>query len=395
MDDIIAISQHISPTTGRPFVSLTVLQKAHWDQSLLRCQITAKPNTVASPTSPPSSPPPSRDKELGLSVTTAEILARLPVSNSSPDGKDTLYYPVAHDSSVRIGDSRGIEGASMDQLFESPQPLSSSSSDSKTPIRATTSEADFFGLKSERQSASGCIASDATGKARWSPYPPCRFAVEFWDIDELKEKSRLHSQTIWYAGNLYNIYVQVIRKKGVQLGVYLHRQSSIDPIPASSAPFSINRAERTHNRVPSLPPLPASQSAPSMHYSPSIHPPSRSTTPNSTPSTSSGVVTSYVSSHSTIPATAPPIAPVQPYRDPRSAVAAYFSISCADSTGSCITRFTSVPDVFSISQSWGWKSSSLRTEEYLEVAPDGQPVKPISPVCRENSLRVTVVLGIV
>jgi hypothetical protein len=283
----------------------------------------------------------------------------------------------------------------MDQLFESPAPLSSSSSESKAPIRATTSEANFFGLKSERQSASGCIASDAMGKARWSPYPPCRFAVEFWDIDALKEKSRLHSQTIWYAGNLFNVYVQVVRKKGVQLGVYLHRQSSIDPIPAPSAPFSITRADRTHNRVPSLP-FPASQSSPSMHYSPSIHPPpSRSTTPNSTPSTSSGAVTSYVSSHSTIPATAPPVAPVQPYRDPRSAVAAYFTISCADSTGSSVTRFTSVPDVFSISQSWGWKSSSLRTEEYLEVGADGQPVKPTGPASRENSLRVTIVLGIV
>ncbi|OAX43645.1 hypothetical protein K503DRAFT_680670 [Rhizopogon vinicolor AM-OR11-026] len=394
VDDIITISQHISPTTGRPFVPIAVLQKAHWDQSLLRCQITAKPNTTTSPTSPPSSPQPPRDKELGLSVTTAEILARLPAPDSSPDYTDTLYYPVAHDSSVRIGDSRGIEGASMDQLFESPPPLPSSSSDTKTPVRAATSEATFFGLKSERQTASGCIASDATGKARWSPYPPCRFAVEFWDIDALKEKSRLHSQTIWYAGSLFNVYVQVVRKKGVQLGVYLHRQSSIDPIPAPSAPFSISRAERTHNRVPSLP-FPASQSSPSMHYSPSIHPPSRSTTPNSTSPTSSGAVTSYVSSHSAIPATAPPVAPVQPYRDPRSSVAAYFTISCADSTGSAVTRFTSVPDVFSVSQSWGWKSSSLRAEEYLEVGSDGQPVKPTGPASRDNSLRVTIVLGIV
>lgn len=392
VDDIIIISQHTSPTTGRPFVPISVLQKAHWDQSLLRCQITAKPNTTTS-SSPPSSPPPPRDKELGLSVTTAEILARLPAPDSSPEGM--LYYPVTHDSSVRIGDSRGIEGASMDELFESPPPLSSSSSDSKAPIRATTSEANFFGLKSERQSPSGCIASDATGKARWSPYPPYRFAVEFWDIDSLKEKSRLHSQTIWYAGSLYNVYVQVVRKKGVQLGVYLHRQSNIDPIPAPSAPFSINRAERTHNRIPSLPPFPASQSSPSMHFSPSIHPPSRSTTPNPTPSTSSGVTTSYVSSHSTIPATAPPVAPVQPYRDPRSAVAAYFTISCADSTGSAVTRFTSVPDVFSVSQSWGWKSSSLRTEEYLEAGQDGQPAKPTGPASKENSLRVTIVLGIV
>jgi len=283
----------------------------------------------------------------------------------------------------------------MDQLFESPSPSSNSTADNKAPIRATTSEANFFGLKPERQTASGCIASDATGKARWSPHAPCRFAVEFWDIDALKEKSRLHSQTIWYAGSLFNVYVQVVRKKGIQLGVYLHRQSNIDPIPASSAPLSINRAEHTLNRMPSLPPLLASQSSPSMHYSPSIHPPSRSTTPNYHPSTSSGATTSYVSLPSTIPATAPPVAPVQPYRDPRPAVSAYFTISCANSTGSSITRFTSVPDLFSVSQSWGWKSSSLRTEEYLEVGPDGQPTKAAVPAPRVNSLRATIVLGIV
>lgn len=397
VDDIIAISQHVSPTTGRPFAPLSVLQEAHWNQSLLRCQITTKVNPTSSPSSPSSSPPPSREKELGLSITTAEILARLPASDSSPyPADDKLYHPVGHDSSVRIGDSGGIEGASMDQLFESPPPLANPSTDSKAPIRATTTEADFFGLKSERQTAAGCIASDATGKARWSPYPPFRFAVEFWDIDALKEKSRLHSQTIWYAGSLFNVYVQVIRKKGIQLGVYLHRQSNIDPIPAASAPLSLSRTENTHNRVPSLPLLSASQSSPSMatHYSPSIHPPSRSTTPGSSPPTSSGLTTSFTSSPSTIPATSPPVAPVQPYRDPRPAVSAYFTISCASSTGSSITRFTSVPDVFSVSQSWGWKSSSLRTE-HLEVGPDGQPAKPTVPAPRMSSLRATIVLGIV
>ncbi|KAG2160162.1 uncharacterized protein EDB93DRAFT_1197093 [Suillus bovinus] len=396
VDDIIAISQHISPTTGRPFVPLSVLQEAHWDQSLLRCQITNKPNS-SSPSSPSSSPPPSREKELGLSITTAEILARLPASNSSANTVDKSYHPVGHDSSTRIGDSGSIEGTSMDQLFESPPPLSSPITDNKAPVRATTTEADFFGLKSERQTAIGCIASDATGKVRWSPYPPFRFAVEFWDIDALKEKSRLHSQTIWYAGSLFNVYVQVIRKKGIQLGVYLHRQSNIDPIPAPSAPLSLNRTGHAHNnRVPSLPQLSTSQSSPSVatHYSPSIHPPSRSTTPSSSPPTSSGIATSFTSSPSTIPATSPAVAPVQPYRDPRPAITAYFTISCASSTGSSITRFTSVPDVFSVSQSWGWKSSSLRTE-YLEVGPDGQPAEPTVPAPRLNSLRATIVLGVV
>jgi hypothetical protein len=51
--------------------------------------------------------------------------------------------------------------------------------------------------------------------------------------------------------------------------------------------------------------------------------------------------------------------------------------------------------VFSVSQSWGWKSSSLRTEEYIEV--EGENRFGGSPAAggREVSLRATVVLGVV
>ncbi|KAF9229730.1 hypothetical protein BS17DRAFT_771837 [Gyrodon lividus] len=393
VDDIIAISQDVSPTTGRAYVPISILQSAHWNQSLLRCHITAKPG--GSPAAASSPPPPPHDKELALCNTTAEILSSLskpPQQPFAPDERDRVYYPVAQDSSLRIGDSNGIEGASMDQLFDPPTP----SADSKSATRAVTSEANFFGLKAERKTASECIASDATGKARWCPYPPYRFAVEFWDIDSLKEKSRLHSHTIWYAGSLFNVYIQVVRKKGIQLGIYLHRQSSIDPIPGPSAPVQVaSKGERGHNKIPSLlQPIPTSVSVSSVHYSPSIHPPTRSTTPHSAPSTSSGLATTYESTSSSIPATAPPVAPIQPYRDPRPCVSAYFSISCTSSTGSSITRFTSVPDVFSVSQSWGWKSSSLRTE-IGEIGADGQPVKPPVPAPRELSLRATVILGVV
>ena len=385
VEDIISISQDISPSTGRPFVPTPVLQAAHWNQSLLRCQITSK-STTRSP-SPPVTPPP-REKELGICLTTAEILSRLSPSDQShsPDERDKVYYPVAVDSSTRLGDSSGLEGASMDQLFDPPAPLS----DSKTALRVPTSEVNFFGLRAQRKTASECIDSDTVGKARWSPYPPCRFAVEFWDIDSLKEKSRLHSHTIWYAGSLYNVYVQVVRKKGIQLGIYLHRQSNIDPIPGASAPVQALR-KRNHNRVPSLPHTPASMSSSTVHYSPSIHPPSRSVTPSSAGSASHTSVVIHQSSDHSIPVTATPIAPPQPYRDPRPSVSAYFAISCPSSSGSSITRFTSVPDVFSVSQSWGWKSSSLRADD-LEGE---EQLKSSTPASRMISLRATVILGIV
>lgn len=43
----------------------------------------------------------------------------------------------------------------------------------------------------------------------------------FWDVDLLKEKTRLHSQTVWYAGRLYGVYDQLVWKKGIQLCSHL------------------------------------------------------------------------------------------------------------------------------------------------------------------------------
>lgn len=129
----------------------------------------------------------------------------------------------------------------MDDLFS----FSQSPSGRRSPghdvvnhrIKVSGTESSFFGLAVSRHSASTCCQRDPTGKCRWSPFPPYRFAVEFWDIACLKDKSRLYSHTVWYGGSLFNVYVQILRKKEqAQLGIYLHRQSSTDPIPAPSSP---------------------------------------------------------------------------------------------------------------------------------------------------------------
>ncbi|TFK40923.1 hypothetical protein BDQ12DRAFT_733284 [Crucibulum laeve] len=435
MDEIITISQDISPSTKRSFVPLAVLQSAQWSHSVLRHQITFRLplstfHSTAASQPIPSSPPP-REKELGITSTTADILTKIS-SIDEPDYTNPerckLYFPIPGDSSIRVGDtgayshSDGV-AVTMEELFTSYQAPSALAP--QTPGRGTVnprpnnaisniamSEANFFGLLPTRHTGSSCIQSDPVGKQRWSPYPPYRFAVEFWDLDHLKEKSRLYSHTVWYAGSLYNVYVQVVRKKGqTQLGVYLHRQSSIDPIPPSSAPASVILEKEStsvlsperplHTRGPSLPSIIPSTSP--THYSPSIHPLSRSTTPltNSNnpirPSTPASPSTSVQGSPDAIlPATATPVTPPQPYRDPRPQVSAYFTISCANAVGSSQMRFTSAPDVFSVSQSWGWKSSSLRTDGYVEILPDVfSPPQSSGSHSKEVSLRATVVLGLV
>ena len=421
MEDLMQISQDISPTTKQPFVSLAVLQQANWYQSILHHYILVRP--PGSVLSPPDSTLSLRGKELGIGQATADILANMSLSNK--DSVSRLYFPIPTDSSIHIGaDNNSVTGdsdTSMDQLFTSTSKLSPSpSSPTLKPIDSTAtfvaSESDFFGLLPLGRRAASILTSDPTRNYRWTPFPPYRFAVEFWDIDSLKEKSRLHSHTICYAGSLFNIYVQVVRKKGqTQLGIYLQRQSSIDPIPPASAPASVTAEKnesggdesprpqsRHHN--PSFP----FGTPPASHYSPSIHPtiPRVGTPPwsapyipgTSPPTSPPTPMTPTRHAKQTLPATSPPVMPPQPFRDPRPAISAYFTVSCASAAGTSQTRFTSAPDVFSVSQSWGWKSSSLIAEGFgtggVEEAgvggttgrSDGNPL---------ISLRATVVLGLV
>lgn len=368
------ISHDVSPTTGRPYVSANRLHSSHWKQSELRLKVGSA----------------IRDKELGVTRLTSEITVPPDVVPPSP----APYWVVASDSSERIGDATGLENATMDQLFTGlPH------DDNKKAMPASTSEANFFGILAPPQNAATVAQFDPESRQRWSPFPPIRFSVEFWDVDHLKEKTRMHSHTIWYAGSLYNAYVQVIRKKSVQLGVYLHRQSHVDPLPSFSVP-SLRRSEFprtpssrlhsnsfTHSADPFRTPTPADTSTLTLGGA-------RSVTPIS-------IQPGSPSSNSPPPgnrAMSPVNHPTQPYRDPRSAISAYFSISCASATGASVTRFSSGPDTFAISQSWGWKSSTLRTEEFLELGDDGQPV-PIDPADIDAgklvSLRATIVIGII
>jgi hypothetical protein len=75
----------------------------------------------------------------------------------------------------------------------------------------------------------GRTAEDCGGEQQPEPiayttFPPFRFAVEFPNPRLLKEKKRVYSRTVFYAGSLWNIYIQKVRsQKNTQLGVYLHR----------------------------------------------------------------------------------------------------------------------------------------------------------------------------
>lgn len=387
MEDLMLVATDISPSTSKPYVDLSTLQVAHWDQSILKHHITARPSAAASASSPTTSPPPQA-KDLGISVAASDIVeAMQPNGAWHVASTSKLLFRIPEDSSSRIGDSI-VEASSMDQLFDIDSPVANGKAG-----RVMTSEATFFGLAPDRL-ASRDIASNGAS-TRWSPHPPLRFGVEFWHVGSLTEKARLHSHTVWYAGSLYNVYVQVIRKKGVQLGVYLHRQSTVEAIPNASVPKSLPHLgpTRTHSRGPSLPTplLHSSMSSPSI-----VRPrtPLRGFTPGSSPGAINPYEASSTTKVSSMPFTASVGVPAQPYRDSRPAVSAYFTIACHSARGNSLTRFTSAPDVFTVGQSWGWKSSS-HTEEYFDLSDESPKPGDSGTPPEIVSLRATVVLGIV
>ncbi len=132
----------------------------------------------------------------------------------------------------------------------------------------------------------------------------------------LKEKSRLHSHTIWYAGSCYNVYAQAVRKKGLQLGVYLHRQSIVDPIPVPSMPRPLFSKAHTVNIIgKSSPSPPTSPPHPHASILP-IDNSSRVTRPSTPRSISHRSTTPVSSTHST--ASFGPSSPTTPLGSPNS-----------------------------------------------------------------------------
>ncbi|GAN09029.1 conserved hypothetical protein [Mucor ambiguus] len=172
-----------------------------------------------------------------------------------------------------------------------------------------------------------------TAAEQYSIYPPFRFSVEFADVASLKHGMRVYSDTVFYAGSNWNMYIQKTRsqRKGVlQLGVYLHRQS----VPQNDNSSS---ASSTTEEQPSQP---------QQHHE------------------------SYINSQ-TSPISPSPSNPLNQqarsfsrYSDRRKVVKTWFKIYCPTrGPKHALTLFQSSPDNFSVLQSWGWRSTTLCADE--------------------------------
>lgn len=230
-----------------------------------------------------------------------------------------------------------------------------------------------------------------------SIYPPYRFSVHFTSdqLLNLPCDKRIYSQTIWYMGSHWNLYVQKIRtKKGTyQMGVYLHRATngSETAHEKGGSDISIARDLSTmsinDDRDPDLTRI--TQGSPESDEDEDEDEISTKNTGQSRPIYDEDAALRYT--------------------DPRAEVNTYYKIhtptnisSISSSSSSkkkrnhqpfSITCFASTPDVFNKSQSWGWKSNSMcGFDDVGNVLLDGGSS---SGNGNGNGLRFMVCLGLV
>jgi hypothetical protein len=285
----------------------------------------------------------------------------------------------------------------------------------------------------------------------FTEFPPFRFSAEFPNPRFLKEKKRVYSRTVSYAGSLWNIYIQKVRSaKNVQLGVYLHRakdreadetthgntlsqqnnntvderigqleremimrserrdirrNAHIDPAAEEDTSGSGGDPDSTLLRNPlfsnnslgrrrsiNTPRLPTMQfpfgTSPDVDSSTFPYSPSS----NDTSSSDDDDDDLYPNPSQRKSRTLTPALP--PYVDARPTIKTYFKIYSPSKGGRMLSIYESAPDRFNFSQSWGWKSSTLMLDEItLSTGEDGE-VKSMGKGLRgEGKLRFMVVIG--
>lgn len=243
---------------------------------------------------------------------------------------------------------------------------------------------------------------------QYSIFPPFRFSAEFPNPRTLKEKKRIYSRTFWYAGSLWNLYIQRVHtSKNQQLGIYLHRAKESSPnddplaqVVPSSVDDRIGQLEREmllrknvrRNRPwgaqdvegGSLETFPESRTVEKEEakspepWASSVKPPTSNVTRlfDSDEEDEELLRTNRRNNVPTMP----------PYLDTRPVIKTYFKIYSPDKAGRLLSIYESAPEKFVVSKSWGWKSSQMVLDE-SGISYD------LSRGAKESKLRYMVVIG--
>lgn len=288
-DQLQYILNDISPTTHLPYTSAAVLHRAFFTATQLASKI---PKVISSSV---------------FSHSTHSIYNRggAPLQRSTTGGSEDTGDG---DELVNLGLAQTGQAVKGGKRFVIPlyntvriNDLNSTNSSGKNLNQSV-----FFGLASENMVEPDRLITN---------YEPLRLSFEFNNILELNDQSRAYTNSFWFNGSIFNVYLQKVKKSDARLGIYLHRQNPLEILP-----------------IPSV-----------------------------TTSNLKGITPKRLEI---------------PFSDARKNITAFFSINAHSNLGTEITRF-STSDCYSTSQSWGFKSFSLK--DYVGT---------------NGRLRVSIVLGL-
>ena len=259
-------------------------------------------------------------------------------------------------------------------------------------------------------------ATTPSPQITFTNYPPFRFAAEFPPIRSLKEKKRVYSNTVFYAGSLWNVYIQKKETdKGTEVGIYLHRQrhleGSDDALAHNSVDERIGHLEREllvrrhgNRRTATDPRAYASDDTNgSGNDTTLVAGPSQDLDTLSGLLRSQGVGNPTKASEASVAllgggngatldrayAASPSeahkvdsdaddvvdganqprrvrVPALSPYVDGRSKIKTYFRIYAPSKGSRALSVYECAPDKFDFSQSWGWRSKELILEDRME-----------------------------
>lgn len=281
----------------------------------------------------------------------------------------------------------------------------------------------------------GSAAEAPPPSVSYTHLPPFRFSAEFPAPRSLKERRRVYSRTVFYAGSLWNIYIQKVAsaRSTKQLGVYLHRAKERETEEAvfgasGAGSNAVNHVEgrinlleremltsrsearrRHHQRRSEEIRLEGGEESsgsagdaeasshrmrlPLRHRksgqrdvlasSPQdaefSHLASDSHTPSSTDSDSADDFAPTRPPATARSASSSGIPTLPPYVDARPTIKTYFKIYSPSRGGRMLSVYESAPDKFNFSQSWGWKSSTLMLDEGM-MSGEGEEVQQVGVV---------------
>ncbi|ERF74946.1 hypothetical protein EPUS_05154 [Endocarpon pusillum Z07020] len=283
--------------------------------------------------------------------------------------------------------------------------------------------------------------NDRSSIPRYSHYPPFRFSAEFPNPRTLKEKKRVYSQTVWYAGSMWNLYIQRVNtSKNQQLGIYLHRAKDKEP---SDDPLALLASATVDDRIGHLErEMLMRRNNERRHQSwrssnTTVGPEGEMEDDVSVSGDNDASLVGEVESAarrdggmsgrpvtlaraqktSQTPDSGAPaslsqrqaashvidseeedeerfktgkkfnVSAMPPYVDARPTIKTYFKIYSPSRAGRMLSVYESAPDKFNFSQSWGWKSSQMVLEDGI-TGLDG-----MAKSGKDGKLRYMVVIG--